>query len=293
MGDKRSPSPSLTLRRALSQISLPRVRLSCRTQTSQSSWKEMSRELRRAGMTPKRRHKTDCSFSMKPRMPLLAMLKTMKQLLQSLKLQRRRSRRLRKCSILKLPMLTSRRDKTFLRRAPIPLMDSLTPSMPIWPQCPSQFPRTRKRFLPRKLQLSRKSLRSLDVSPPQLRRLRILLLILLLSITPSRLLIHGKMLQQLSLVISRKLPEPCSLKTELPELWTFRPTPRLSVTNTPTMLSSGLNTELVSRSSPPGWLVPRRLLEKVLAFDKNCVNYLKVLMSAQGAAQKMTTHAEA
>merc|ERR1712168_579091 len=182
------------------------------------------------------------------------------------------------------------------------LMDSLTPSMPIWPQCPSQFPRTRKRFLPRKLQLSRRSLRSLDVSPPQLRRLRILLLILLLSITPSRLLIHGKMLQQLSLPISRKLLEPCSLKTELPELWTFRKTlqpslkfrrdvqpqrrssfpketrfplmprssrmslpgsPSLSVTNTPTMLSSGLNTELVSRSSPPGWLVPRRLLEKV------------------------------
>merc|ERR1711872_323367 len=231
--DKRSPSPSLTLRRALSQLSLPRVRLSCRTQTSQSSWKEMSRELRRAGMTQKRRHKTDFSFSMKPRMPLLAMLKTMKQLLQSLKLQRRRSRRLRKCSILKLPMLTSRRDKTFLRRAPIPLMDSLTPSMPIWPQCQSQFPRTRKRFLPRKLQLSRRSLRSLDVSPPQLRRLRILLLILLLSITPSRLLIHGKMLQQLSLLISRKLPEPYSLKTELPELWTFRKTlqPSLKYSN--------------------------------------------------------------
>merc|ERR1711872_1056013 len=227
--DKRSPSPSLTLRRALSQISLPRVRLSCRTQTSQSSWKEMSRELRRAGMTPRRRHKTGFSSSMK----------------------------------LRMPMLTSRRDKTFLRRAPIPLMDSLTPSMPIWPQCPSQFPRTRKRFLPRKLQLSRRSLRSLDVLPPQLRRLRILLLILLLSITPSRLLIHGKMLQQLSLLISRKLTEPCSLKTELPELWTFRKTPRLSVTNTPTMLSSGLNTELVSKSSPPGWLVPRRLLEKV------------------------------
>jgi len=37
----------------------------------------------------------------------------------------------------------------------------------------------------------------------------------------------------------------------------------------------------------------KALNEKVLAFDKNCVNYLKVLMSAQGAAQKMTTHAEA
>merc|ERR1719347_2075362 len=261
-------------------------------------------------MTPRRRHKIDFSSSMKLRMPSLAMLKTMKQLLQSLKLQRRKSRRSRKCSILMLPMLTSRRDKTFLRRALIPLMDFLTPSMPIWPQCPSQFPRTRKRFLPRKLQLSRRRLRSLDVSHPQLRRLRTLLLILLLLITPSRLLIHGKMLQPLSLLISRKLLEPCSLRTELPELWTFRktlqpnlkflrdvqplrrsscpketrfplmprssrmslpgspstlltsrPTPRLSATNTPTMLSSGLNTELVSRSSPPGWLVPRRLLE--------------------------------
>merc|ERR1711909_242477 len=30
-----------------------------------------------------------------------------------------------------------------------------------------------------------------------------------------------------------------------------------------------------------------------LAFDKNCVNYLKVLTAAQGAAQKMTTHTEA
>merc|ERR1712050_670868 len=47
------------------------------------------------------------------KMPSLAMLKTMKQLLQSLKLQRRRSRRSRKCSILMQQMLTSRRDKTF------------------------------------------------------------------------------------------------------------------------------------------------------------------------------------
>merc|ERR1712027_268003 len=37
----------------------------------------------------------------------------------------------------------------------------------------------------------------------------------------------------------------------------------------------------------------KALNEKVLAFDKNCVNYLKVLTAAQGAAQKMTTHAEA
>merc|ERR1712128_128295 len=37
----------------------------------------------------------------------------------------------------------------------------------------------------------------------------------------------------------------------------------------------------------------KALNEKVLGFDKTCVNYLKVLTSAQGAAQKMTTHAEA
>merc|ERR1739838_1279664 len=33
--------------------------------------------------------------------------------------------------------------------------------------------------------------------------------------------------------------------------------------------------------------------DKVLGFDKNCVNYLKVLTAAQAAAQKMTTHTEA
>merc|ERR1712177_103398 len=37
----------------------------------------------------------------------------------------------------------------------------------------------------------------------------------------------------------------------------------------------------------------KALNEKVGKFDKNCVNYLKVLTAAQGAAQKMTTHAEA
>merc|ERR1712128_8301 len=37
----------------------------------------------------------------------------------------------------------------------------------------------------------------------------------------------------------------------------------------------------------------KALNEKVLGFDKNCVNYLKVLTAAQGAAQKMTTHTEA
>merc|ERR1719219_1639940 len=37
----------------------------------------------------------------------------------------------------------------------------------------------------------------------------------------------------------------------------------------------------------------KALNEKVGAFDKNCVNHLKVLTAAQGAAQKMTTHKEA
>merc|ERR1712173_456905 len=37
----------------------------------------------------------------------------------------------------------------------------------------------------------------------------------------------------------------------------------------------------------------KALNDKVLGFDKNCVNYLKVLDAAKAAAQKMTTHAEA
>merc|ERR1739848_494860 len=37
----------------------------------------------------------------------------------------------------------------------------------------------------------------------------------------------------------------------------------------------------------------KALNEKVFSFDKNCVNYLKVLEAAKAAAQKMTTHAEA
>merc|ERR1711892_542839 len=37
----------------------------------------------------------------------------------------------------------------------------------------------------------------------------------------------------------------------------------------------------------------KALSDKVLGFDKNCVYYLKVLTSAQAAAQKMTTHTEA
>jgi len=37
----------------------------------------------------------------------------------------------------------------------------------------------------------------------------------------------------------------------------------------------------------------KALNEKVLGFEKNCVNYLKVLVAAESAANKMTTHTEA
>merc|ERR1712025_916119 len=37
----------------------------------------------------------------------------------------------------------------------------------------------------------------------------------------------------------------------------------------------------------------KALNEKVLGFDKNCLNYMKVLAAAEAAAQKMTTHKEA
>merc|ERR1711921_54767 len=46
-------------------------------------------------------------------------------------------------------------------------------------------------------------------------------------------------------------------------------------------------------SKPSDLAEVKALNEKVLAFDKNCVNYLKVLTSAQAAAQKMTAHADA
>merc|ERR1719206_1483389 len=51
-----------------------------------------------------------------------------------------------------------------------------------------------------------------------------------------------------------RMSSPGSLSMSL----TFRPTPRLSATNTPTMLNTGLSTELVSRNSLPGWLPQRR-----------------------------------
>merc|ERR1711874_524661 len=44
----------------------------------------------------------------------------------------------------------------------------------------------------------------------------------------------------------------------------------------------------------PADLAEVKLLnEKVVTFEKNCVNYLKVLVAAEAAANKMTTHTEA
>jgi len=46
-------------------------------------------------------------------------------------------------------------------------------------------------------------------------------------------------------------------------------------------------------SKPSDLAEVKALNEKVLSFDKNCINYMKVLTAAQAAAQKMTTHTEA
>merc|ERR1711892_1215863 len=228
------------------------------------------------------------------------MLSIMRLSLLNLRLLKRKSRRLRKCSTLKLPMLTSRRDKTSSRRAQTPLMDSSPPSTPTWQPCPSPSPRTRRRFWARKSRLLKPKLKSLLLPSPPLT-------------THSRLLMHGRMLPLLSLRTARKPLEVCSLGTELQGPWISRKTllpnlkssrdaqqlkqqfspretrcplmlkssrtnspgspslslnssltQRLNVTNTPMMSSSGLSTELVSRNSPHGWLELRRLHLRVL-----------------------------
>merc|ERR1712029_19201 len=46
-------------------------------------------------------------------------------------------------------------------------------------------------------------------------------------------------------------------------------------------------------SKPADLAEVQALNEKVLAFDKNCVNYLKVLTAAEAASKLMTTHTEA
>merc|ERR1719339_708930 len=46
-------------------------------------------------------------------------------------------------------------------------------------------------------------------------------------------------------------------------------------------------------SKPADLAEVKALNDKVLAFDKTCINYLKVLTAAEGASLKMTTHTEA
>merc|ERR1711978_196237 len=46
-------------------------------------------------------------------------------------------------------------------------------------------------------------------------------------------------------------------------------------------------------SKPSDLSEVQALNDRVLAFDKTCVNYLKVLTAAEGASLKMTTHTEA
>merc|ERR1712233_302154 len=112
---RRSLWLSLTPRELLSQTSLPRVRSSSRTLTNPSSLRPMSREFRMVGKTPRRRLRTDFSSSMRPRKLSLDMLRTVRLLPLTLRRQKRRSRRLRRSSTLRLLMLISPRDRKSLR----------------------------------------------------------------------------------------------------------------------------------------------------------------------------------
>jgi len=58
-------------------------------------------------------------------------------------------------------------------------------------------------------------------------------------------------------------------------------------------LVSAEKTATEGLSKPADLNEVKALNEKVGVFDKNCVNYMKVLTAAQAAAQKMTTHTEA
>merc|ERR1719150_184415 len=102
--DRRSLFPSLTPRETLSQISLPRVRSSCRTLTSPSSLRPMSSVSRMDGKIPNRRLRTDFSFLMRPRVHSLVMLRTARLLPMNLTLLRKKLRKLRRFSILMPPM---------------------------------------------------------------------------------------------------------------------------------------------------------------------------------------------
>merc|ERR1711963_135774 len=141
-------------------------------------------------------------------------------------------------------MLISPRDKTSLRTLITRSMDSLPPSTRTTTAWPSLFQRIRRRSSRRRSRLLRRNWKSLADSSPLSRSLLTLSTTSLPLITPSRLLIPGRMLLLLNLRISMSLPEECFLRTELPEPWTSRrtllpslrssrPTLRLSSTSFP------------------------------------------------------------
>merc|ERR1712038_2227466 len=182
----------------LSKISLPRVRSFSRTLTNPSSLRLMLQDFKMVGRTPRRRQMRDFSSSMRQRKLSLDMLRTVRLLLENLILLRKRSRRSRRSSTLRLPMLTSTRDKKSLRtQMTRSMVFSITSTRTTTPWLsPSQ--RTRRRSSPMRLRLLRRSLRSLADSSPQSRLLLTLSTTLLPLITPSRPLTHGRMLLLLS-----------------------------------------------------------------------------------------------
>merc|ERR1712106_962792 len=68
---------------------------------------------------------------------------------------------------------------------------------------------------------------------------------------------------------------------------------RTGIKEFPPWLVSAEKTATEGLSKPADLNEVKALNEKVGVFDKNCVNYMKVLTAAQAAAQKMTTHTEA
>jgi len=129
--DRRSPSPSWTPRGMLSQTSSPRVRSSSRTPTNPSSLRPMSRESRMDGKTLRTRPRRDFSSSLRPRKPSLDTPRTARLLPETLRRPRRRSRRSRRSLTLRLPTLTSPRDRRSSRTPMTPSMASLPTSIRI------------------------------------------------------------------------------------------------------------------------------------------------------------------
>merc|ERR1719339_600961 len=164
--------------------------------------------------------------------------------------------------------ITIPEDKTFLRRLMMVSMVCSTPLTTTTTPCASPSPRTRRRDLPRRSRLWRRSSRSLEDSRAPLAKLRSLLLLSPLLTTPSRLLTPGRMPPLLSSRTSRRPPAPCSLRTELPGPWTSRRTlppssrsllrmPRMSLSSFPRVTRSLLMPRL-SRTSSRGSLTTSR-----------------------------------